>query len=182
FKKGEKYRYVLWARTHIDKSEKAEAIYSFPSSIGIDSVNRYEWNYSVDPEAKSSISTKDIALTGTRSFFTDGEVANAVDHSLVSDAGSNWTITLPGKSTIFDSSASHASYGEITSYEWTQKSGPAEAVIEDPNKVETKVSDLKEGTYVFTLMVRDDGGKTATDEVTVKVKVAERSEERRVGK
>jgi hypothetical protein len=42
------YVYVLWAKTTIDKSEAANALYSFPAGANVAPlVNKREWNYSV---------------------------------------------------------------------------------------------------------------------------------------
>ncbi len=59
--------------------------------------------------------------------------------------------------------------GEITSYTWTQVSGPNTATIVSPDTESTSVEGLIVGTYVFQLEVTDDGGATATDLVTVTV-------------
>lgn len=71
FKRGDQYRYVLWAKTKTDMSETAQGVYSFPPSIGIDSVIRYEWNYSVSSSAQSRARAQNISLTGTPSFFEE---------------------------------------------------------------------------------------------------------------
>src|SRR5699024_8422477 len=48
--------------------------------------------------------------------------------------------------------------------------GPDNAVIESGKELKTKVSELQEGTYVFTLTVTDDAGETASADVKVTVK------------
>src|SRR5690606_33588681 len=106
FKNGEEYRYVLWAKTHTDLSELASATYSFPESLGLSKVYRYEWNYSVDPNASSEINATDIPLTGGPSFFSENKVEDNENRPPVADAGQNRTITLPLNSISLDGSGS----------------------------------------------------------------------------
>ncbi len=56
------YVYALWAETRTDMSEFASATYSFPASLGLTSLKRYEWDYS---KTKASVST------GTTGFALD---------------------------------------------------------------------------------------------------------------
>ncbi len=60
--------------------------------------------------------------------------------------------------------------GEIVAYIWSQVSGPNKAQIIHEGSAETKVANLIPGTYVFQLMVIDDGGATGVDNVVVTVK------------
>ena len=64
------YTYVLWARTWIDQAETASATYSLPGSLNTPEVFKKEWNYS-QTEINTTISTIDIALTGTPIFLTE---------------------------------------------------------------------------------------------------------------
>ena len=81
----------------------------------------------------------------------------------VANAGTAQTITLPVNQVTLNGSASS---GTITSYTWTQVSGPSTATIATPTGVSTAVSGLVQGVYVFQLAVT--GGSTATVQVTVK--------------
>src|SRR5699024_10920815 len=171
FKKGNKYRYVLWARTHIDKSEEAQATYSFPDIIQVSDLKRYEWDYSTDSEAVSEISSQNILLTGVPSFFTTEKLSeDSSNKTPTADAGKNQTVTLPESYVLLNGSKSHDPDGRIVSYKWTKKSGPVAFDLEDANAASTKVSGLEKGTYVFTLTVKDNEGAEASDEVTVTVK------------
>lgn len=69
FKKGDQYRYVLWAKTTTDLSETAQATYSFPAPLNIAALRRYEWDYAVQASSKSDVGAQNISLTGTPSFF-----------------------------------------------------------------------------------------------------------------
>jgi hypothetical protein len=64
-----------------------------------------------------------------------------------------------------DGSSSFDPDGRIVSYEWKQLDGPAQANIEHINNVHTLVTNLKEGTYHFVLIVTDNGGLTGADTI-----------------
>jgi hypothetical protein len=66
--KGEK-SFVLWAKTNTDRSEKTEANYSFPKTIGIKSLQQKEWDFSKTQTAKT-INPQSVHLTGSPSFFS----------------------------------------------------------------------------------------------------------------
>ncbi len=88
---------------------------------------------------------------------------------LIANAGRDTTIVIPATSTSLDGSASTDIGGTITSYEWSQVSGPAPATIASSNGVSTTVNDLIAGQYIFQLTVTDNSGNTATDTVQVTV-------------
>ncbi|WP_375419057.1 T9SS type A sorting domain-containing protein [uncultured Hymenobacter sp.] len=69
FSKEGTYVYVLWAKALVDQSEYASASYSFPSTLGLSNVQRYEWNYS-SSGSKATQSTQGLTLSGSPSFFT----------------------------------------------------------------------------------------------------------------
>ncbi len=63
--------YVLWAKTSIDKSEVANATYTFPVAANVAPLlNKREWNYSVT-NTTSSIPSVNVALTGTPIFLSE---------------------------------------------------------------------------------------------------------------
>jgi hypothetical protein len=86
----------------------------------------------------------------------------------VARPGDNVSIQLPLNSVTLDGSSSSDPDGTVNSYLWELKSG-AGANIENPEQSKTNVSELKEGTYTFSLTVTDnDGAKnSATVSVTV---------------
>ena len=102
-----------------------------------------------------------LAVTGG-STATVQLTVNAAPPPPVANAGTAQTITLPTSQATLTGSAST---GTITSYSWTQVSGPSTATIATPTTVSTKVSALIQGVYVFQLTVT--GGSTATVQVTV---------------
>ncbi len=87
------------------------------------------------------------------------------------NAGSDVTITLPASSTTLTGSGTESN-GSISSYAWKQTSGPSTATIGTATAASTTVSNLVQGSYVFTLTVTDKQGKTGTDQVTVTVNAA----------
>ncbi|GAB3527954.1 hypothetical protein GCM10027443_05090 [Pontibacter brevis] len=68
FRNGTDYVYVLWAKALVDTRETASASYSFPSGLGISSVDRFEWNHA-STNSSSRQSASGITLTGSPAFF-----------------------------------------------------------------------------------------------------------------
>ena len=85
----------------------------------------------------------------------------------IANAGSDQTITLPTNSVTLDGSASTDIGGTITSYAWSQISGPNTATLGTPNNVTTSASGLIAGTYVFNLLVTDNNSNTSSDQVSI---------------
>lgn len=90
----------------------------------------------------------------------------AQNQNPVADAGTDISINLPDDFTTLNGTASDSD-GTIASYAWSQVSGPSTAAIATPSQASTEVTDLQEGTYVFNLLVTDDDGGTANDQVKV---------------
>lgn len=88
----------------------------------------------------------------------------------IARAGAPITISLPTNKVELDGSASTDADGTITSYRWTQTSGPAASQILTPNASKTAVSNLIAGDYRFQLEVTDNSGLKNTATVTVQVK------------
>ncbi|MFK8102109.1 MAG: PKD domain-containing protein [Saprospiraceae bacterium] len=64
------YTYVLWAATTTDNSEVANAVYSFPTSWNITTLQKKNWDYG-KTYATDYIPANDINLTGTPIFLTE---------------------------------------------------------------------------------------------------------------
>lgn len=62
------YTYVLWAETTVDFSETASATYSFPASLGLSQVTKYEWDY-INSGTSVQVSASNVSLTGTPVFL-----------------------------------------------------------------------------------------------------------------
>ncbi|RYZ21009.1 MAG: T9SS type A sorting domain-containing protein, partial [Chitinophagaceae bacterium] len=87
----------------------------------------------------------------------------------VANAGSAQTITLPTSSVTLNGSGSDAD-GTIAGYAWSQVSGPNTASFSSNSAPAPTVSGLAQGSYVFSLVVTDNGGATsAPKQVTITV-------------
>jgi chitodextrinase len=86
--------------------------------------------------------------------------------TLIANAGPSQTISLPTNQVTLNGNASS---GIITSYAWTQVSGPSVATITSPAIVGTTITGLIQGVYVYRLTVIDDLHTTKTDTLTVTV-------------
>lgn len=89
----------------------------------------------------------------------------------VANAGANQTITLPTSSVNLSGSASTDDVGIVT-YAWTKVGGPATFTITSPSTVNTSVTGLVAGVYIFRLTVTDAGSLTNTDDVQITVNAA----------
>ncbi|RZK46544.1 MAG: hypothetical protein EOO94_02525, partial [Pedobacter sp.] len=86
----------------------------------------------------------------------------------VANAGEDITITLPVAQVVLNGSQSSDPDGQIVSYNWSRISGPDNFTIVSSDKVQTVVSGLAAGNYVFRLRVTDDKGAVHEDDVAVK--------------
>ena len=86
----------------------------------------------------------------------------------IADAGADIVINVPENSVSLDGSAIDND-GTVIS-EWTLESGGAATII-DSASLNTSVTGLEPGTYVFRLTATDDDGATATDTVRVRVNI-----------
>ncbi|MEP6748243.1 MAG: PKD domain-containing protein, partial [Bacteroidota bacterium] len=96
----------------------------------------------------------------------------ATNQAPVANAGGNVSIALPTNSTPLDGTGSSDPDGTISTYSWSKTSGPASYSIASAGAATTVVSNLVQGTYVFTLVVTDNSGATASSAVTVVVNAA----------
>ncbi len=77
-------------------------------------------------------------------------------------------LTLPSNSVVINGSGSDTD-GSISTYNWTQVNGPSTATLSGAATANLTASALVAGNYVFRLTVTDNGGLTASDDVTVTV-------------
>ncbi len=87
------------------------------------------------------------------------------------NAGSPQSITLPTSSVTLTGSGTDTD-GTITTYAWSQVSGPAAATFGTPAAATTTANNLVQGSYVFRLTVTDNSSATATSDVTITVNAA----------
>ena len=84
----------------------------------------------------------------------------------IADAGTDQTIMLPVDSVTLTGKGIDID-GSVVSYSWKYLSGPGAFTIANANNAMTRVHKLVEGVYVFELVVRDNDGLTARDEVNI---------------
>lgn len=153
------------------------------------SITSYFWEKISGPAVTiANANTATVSLSalvaGTYVFrltVTDNQGATAFDEmtvnviaanqSPVANAGADIILTLPTSSTNIIGSGSDPD-GSISSYAWTQISGPSTATLANANTPTVSVSALIEGTYRFRLTVTDNQGSTGTDDVFVTVNAA----------
>ena len=112
--------------------------------------------------------TDNNGATGTSDVTITVSPANQVP---TANAGTNQIFSLPITSTSLTGSGTDAD-GTIVSYAWTQLSGTA-ATITSPSSASTTITGLTTtGVRVFRLTVTDNGGATATSDVTITVNSA----------
>ncbi|WP_222933108.1 PKD domain-containing protein [Fulvivirga aurantia] len=116
----------------------------------------YTFQFSATDDA-SAVSSDDVDVVVTAS-----NVLPTVN------AGPNISITLPTNSTNLNGSATDPD-GTVSSFAWSQQSGPAAATLSNQNTPTLSVSGLVEGTYVFRLTATDNDGGSASDNTQVNV-------------
>jgi hypothetical protein len=95
------------------------------------------------------------------------ETLPARNKAPVANAGIAQTIAWPADSSQLDGSASTDADGIITSYKWTQISGPSLSLISTPSQSKTIVKYLALGLYVFELTVTDNEGYSSKNSVEI---------------
>lgn len=83
-------------------------------------------------------------------------------------ANAGWDQSISANSVQLNGSGSDPD-GSITSYTWSQVSGPSQFTFSNPVIANPVVSNLISGSYVFRLTVKDNNGATAYDDVTINV-------------
>lgn len=84
------------------------------------------------------------------------------------NAGNDRNINLPTNTITINGTATDTD-GSIALIEWSQLSGPNTANLTNINNLNLTASGLVEGDYVFQLLVTDDDGAQASDEMFVTV-------------
>jgi ribosomal protein L14 len=98
--------------------------------------------------------------------------AAATNLAPIANAGADLSITLPVSSVTLNGSASSDPDGSITTFLWTNISGPTQFTIGNTATASTIVNNLTAGSYSFQLKVTDNGGATALDTIKVTVNSA----------
>jgi hypothetical protein len=98
--------------------------------------------------------------------------ANIAPTAVVVTNPSSANITLPTSAISCSSTGSSDPDGSISSYAWSQTSGPSTATNSTPSSTTTNFSNLVAGVYVFKLTVTDNLGLQGNKSVTVTVNSA----------
>jgi len=150
-------------------------------------ITAYHWLQLSGPST-SLLDTPDSASTntgglieGTYNFeltVTDDSLAVSKDTIVVTvrinqapiaAAGNDVSLTLPASSVQLNGSASNDPDGSITSYRWSQVSGPTIFSINDSTAIKPTISGLTKGIYIVTLTVTDNLGSAAGDTLFITV-------------
>ncbi len=121
------YTYVLWAKTQIDQSEAASAIYSMPASLGLTNLNKKEWDYA-ETQTNTVVSTENIALSASPIFLSE-----AVSPLLppLAQFGSSTQEACPGEMITFQDASIRAE-----NLVWTfEGATPATSTLPNPDVV-----------------------------------------------
>ena len=89
FVKDGKYTYVLWAKTKTDKSEVANATFTFPIALNVTALEKRNWDYS-NTKTSTNIGGMSIALTGDPIFLIDNSPLSTEDGDNNSSARINY--------------------------------------------------------------------------------------------
>ncbi len=87
----------------------------------------------------------------------------------VADAGTDQSFQILYNTITLRATASSDPDGQIVTYRWTQESGPAGALMSYPDSSVNIVRNISVGTYIFRLVVVDNGGASDTARVTVNI-------------
>lgn len=105
-------------------------------------------------------------------MLTENNSATTTENLLpTANASADTTVVLPADSITLIGSGSDPD-GSITSYQWSQVSGPDKAVLSNPATASVTTSALTQGLYTFRLTVTDDSGAIASDDVNITVNAA----------
>ncbi len=155
------------------------------------SISKYLWTQVSGPNTAtfnntgSSMPTVSKLVAGVYTFkltITDnkGATASATTTVTVNAAATSTANKAPiaktvgqqslvGTSVTLNGEDSYDPDGQITTYKWTQSSGPSTATLSNASSANAQASNLKSGTYVFELQVTDNKGATAKASLTLKV-------------
>lgn len=125
------------------------------------------WNNFYKPTYRETINGQSMNIYEWMLQFSQAPVTTPT-----ANAGSNQTITLPTSAVTLNGSGTAGAGHTISSYAWTQLSGPGTAVISNPASASTLVTGLMQGIYLFRLTVTNSASATATANVTITVNPA----------
>ncbi|HEX4372707.1 MAG TPA: T9SS type A sorting domain-containing protein, partial [Puia sp.] len=150
--------YVVWAITTQDMSETASGSYTLPAGANF---KKYLYDGTSPGEVSGTIS-----LSGDPYILVQ---TNGVINSLSCNAGTNQTITLPTSTATLDASGSSSGNDSVSSYTWTQISGPNNSNILNDSILSTTANNLVAGSYNYQLKIKTANGDSCVSTVQVNV-------------
>jgi gliding motility-associated-like protein len=148
-------------------------------------ITSYTWTQEQGPAAiMNGQTTTNLDLSGLvqgeylfKFTVTDDKGASSSDFASVIvssgnlppvvDAGEDQTLVLPTNATNINGSATDPD-GTVTTYLWQKVSGPSVTLNGEDSPI-LSLSNLIEGTYIFSLTATDEDSDDAVDEVTITV-------------
>ena len=141
------YTYVLWAKTTIDMSEEASAIYTFPSSLNISQLEQRNWDFS-QTTSIDSINNNQINLSGTPIFLRD------INNMILVPPIANFRIDSAYGCTPFNIQFQDQSSANTSDWFWSFEGGnPAHSTLANPT-----VAYSAPGIYNVSLRVSNGAG------------------------
>jgi ribosomal protein L14 len=149
------------------------------------SITSYVWTEGSGPSSIALTNTAQNTLNnlvaGTYVFYlavTDNHAGVGIDSVIiqvnaasnkapVANAGPGVAITLPVNTATLDGSASSDPDGTISSYSWTEVSGPNTPPVTGANTASLNLSGLIAGQYTYQLKVTDNNGASSTAQVKI---------------
>lgn len=151
----------LWARVSGPNTPGLQNANTSIATIGATGTalvaGTYVYRLTVTDGSDENPSTYDVTV----------QVNNPANIPPTSDAGANRSFSLPQDSVHM--AGAIADPDGVATALWTQVDGPNTAVITDATDVETSITGLIAGTYVFQLTATDDDFVSVSDQVTVTV-------------
>jgi hypothetical protein len=142
--------YLLWTQTNKDSTEVPSTLLTY--NFGTNVLKQINW----DGSSPGNV-TGTVTLTGDATFFMSNTT------SIVANAGSNQTITLPLDSVLLNGTLSTGG----TSFAWSQLSGPNTATLRTASAITTIATNMIAGTYVFQLQLNGSSMYQSTVTITV---------------
>jgi hypothetical protein len=113
--------------------------------------------------------TDNVGAIGKDTVQVTVNKGSSINHTPVACAGADQVITLPTNSVNLNGSCSTDPENNITGYVWTKISGPSSFNIGNANAIQTSVTNLTEGTYLYEVKVTDAGALFSKDTMKVTV-------------
>jgi hypothetical protein len=138
------------------------------SDINIRVYISYAATYALGNIVCGNLTTSGAAAGANIPMSVNWVGCTGVANLTTANAGPDQTIAIPVTSVQLAGSGS-VTTGAISTYAWSQVSGPSTAIFSSATSASTSASGLIQGTYTFRLKVTDNSGANATDDVSVTV-------------